>query len=377
MSKKITIQFLVHQFAREQAKKLKLGNYEEDLTLFEKLNPTRDVKTATFKYYMREMTDPSFSKYKGGSIGQNIITQATTKEKEEIKLFSLSKYNPDPKLFIPLQTGKPIDLMISKVGGFMPGTTIMFDGGPGTGKTTSGTDSLVFIKRKHPKKKCLYLNSEMKPLDLAAERFERPSLNEINDIFLLAEYQNAKKAIEEVLMMGWDFVLADSFDHICRRLKAQGARNPEAFILDLMAKHNDDAFETGHHTTFLVIQQVTKGGDFKGTNNQKHDTTAFIHAEFDDEGKRYLWAEKNRRNGRDVNRRLYYSLVDGDVVYDLVRWTKDQTLDQRAEDEKNNMKKEDEVFNLMFSKDNKLKNPNPKKPKKSKKKVAEEAEEKA
>jgi hypothetical protein len=68
-----------------------------------------------------------------------------------------------------------------------------------------------------------------------------------------------------------------------------------------------------------------------------------------------------------VNRRLYYSLVDGDVKYDLARWTKDQTLDQRAEDEKNNVKREDAVFNMMFSKDDKLKNPNPKKAKKAKK----------
>ena len=320
---------------------------------------------------MCEMTDPSFSKYKGGSIGQNIITTSATKIKEEIKLFSLKKYNPDPKLFIPLKTGKPIDLMISKIGGFMPGTTIMFDGGPGTGKTTSGTDSLVHIKRNSPKKKCLYLNSEMKPLDLAAERFERPSLNEIEDIFLLSEYTNAKKSLEEVLMMGWDFVLVDSLDHICRKLKSQGARNPESMMLELMAKHNDNALDTGHFTTFFVIQQVNKTGGFKGSNNQKHDTTAFIHAEFDEEGKRFLSAEKNRRNGRDINRRLYYTLVDGDVKYDLERWVKDQTLDQRADDEKNNVKREDTIFDSIFAKDDKNKNPNPKKPKKSKKVASE------
>lgn len=364
----------VHEFAQKNADKLQLGNYEADLELFEKLNQGIEVKFPTFKYYMREMTDPSFSKYKGGTLGQSIITKSTTKEQEKIVLFSLKKYKPDPKLFIPMKTGKPIDLMISKSGGFMPGTTIMFDGGPGTGKTTTGTDTLVSIKKLQPKKKGLYLNSEMKPLDLAAERLERPSLNEIEDIFLLAEYTNSKKAIENVLLMGWDFVLIDSLDHLCRRLKAQGVRNPEEWMLDIMAKHNDDAFETGHHTTFLVIQQVTKGGVFKGSNDQKHDTTAFIHAEFDDEGKRFLTAEKNRRNGNDLFRKLYYTLdKTGDVIYDLDRWKKDQLLDLRAAQEKGELAKEDTTFNTMFAKDDKQTNPNPNGKKKKKKKGSVEA----
>lgn len=360
---------VVHKFAKDHAQELQLGNYQEDLKLFESLNPTLRVQSATFKYYLREMTDQTWNKYIGGTIGENIVAAASVKKKEEIKLFSLREYNPDPKLFIPMKTGKPIDLMISMTGGFMPGTTIMFDGGPGTGKTTSGTDSLVCIKRKQPRKKCLYLNSEMKPLDLAAERLERPLLNEIDSIFLLAEYADAKQAIEDVLAMGWDFVLADSLDHICRRLKAQGVRNPDEFMLDIMAKHNDDALNTGHHTTFFVIQQVTKGGVFKGSNDQKHDTTAFIHAEFDEEGKRYLWAEKNRRNGRDVNRKLYYTLVDGEVTYDLNRWTKDQLLDVRALEERELMTKESGVFGTLFMKDDKLVNPNPAPKKKSKKKI--------
>ena len=363
--KKVTLQNLVHEFAKTQ--KLELGNYENDLKLFETLHPDRDVKFPTFKYYMREMTDPNFSKYKGGDVGQSIITKSSEKEQEKIVLFSLKGYNPDKKLFIPMKTGKPIDLVISKDGGFMPGTTVMFDGGPGGGKTTIGTDSLVAIKKLQPKKKGLYLNSEMKPLDLAAERKERPSLNKIEHTFLLADYKNTKKALENVLMLGWDFVLIDSMDHICRRLKKQGVRNPDEFFLDLLASHNDNAFETGHHTTFFVIQQVTKSGVFKGSNDQKHDTTAFVHAEFDDSGKRYIWAEKNRRNGNDIYRKMYHDLVKGEVVYDVERWEKDKLIDKRALEEKENVKKEDGVFNTLFLKDSKETNPNPGK---AKKKVA-------
>lgn len=357
MKKTTSMRALVHKFATDHADSLQLGNYQQDSDLFESMNPNLNIPFATFKYYLREMTDPTFSKYIGGKLGDQIIAKSSVKVREAINLFSLKKYNPDPKLFIPMKTKKPIDLMMSLTGGFMPGTTIMLDGGPGTGKTTTGTDSLVSIQRNNSKIKSLYLNSEMKPLDLAAERLERKSLNDLDNILLLSEYKDMKHAIEDVLAMGWDFVLIDSMDHICRRLKNQGVRNPEEYMLELFAKHNDDFFKTGHYTTFLVIQQVTKGGVFKGSNDQKHDTTAFIHAEFDEEGKRYLWAEKNRRNGRDVNRKLYYSLENGEVVYDEDRWKKDQLLDVRALEEKEMIKKEDKFFESMFLSDDKMVNP--------------------
>lgn len=352
MAKKITISSTVHEFAETQAKNLNLGSYEEDFKLFEKLNPTLEVRFDTFKYYMREKTDPTFSRYKGGKSGEEIVTAASSKKQEEIKLFSMRGYNPDKKLFVPMKTGKGIDSLISKTGGFMPGTTIMFSGGPGTGKTTNGTDCLVNIKRKNPKKKCLYLNSEMKQLDLAAERLERDILNEMTDILLLAEYTNPKKAIENVLAMGWDFVLVDSFDHIIRRLKSMGVKNPDSYLLDLMSRHNDDAFKTGHYTTFLVIQQVTKGGTFKGSNDQIHDTTTYIHAEYDEEGKRFISAHKNRRNGGDVHRRMYYTLVDGEVQYDKERWDRDQLLDIRAAEEKSKIDEEGTAFSNIFRDDN-------------------------
>lgn len=341
--KKKTVREIVYQFAKEQ--KLKFENYKEDYKLFSSLNKEKYVGFSWFKFYLKE----------SNLLKIVVSNNVTIKEKEKISLFSLKNYHPSKDLFVSMKTGKPIDLMISKTGGFMPGTTIMFDGGPGTGKTTTGTDTIIYIKRNHPKKKILFLNSEMKPLDLAAERLERPLLDEIENIFLLSEYNDAKSAIENILLQGWDFILVDSFDHICRRLTAQGILGVEKFMLELFSKHNDNKFNTGHHSTFFVIQQVTKGGTFKGSNSQKHDTTAFIHAEFDEEGKRHLWAEKNRRNGNDINRKLYYTLLKGDVIYDIDNWNKAKLIDQRAEQEKSNIAVEDKNFDFIFAKHDKIK----------------------
>jgi hypothetical protein len=45
-----------------------------------------------------------------------------------------------------------------------------------------------------------------------------------------------------------------------------------------------------------------------------------IEIMFDEAGRRYLEFSKNRRGGSMVKRRLYYSLVAGEVAWDEVAW---------------------------------------------------------
>ena len=59
------------------------------------------------------------------------------------------------------------------------------------------------------------------------------------------------------------------------------------------------------NTTFLIIQQVTKGGEFAGSNRFKHMLTGMAEMRFADNG-RYLSFSKNRRGG-EMNR-LFFSL---------------------------------------------------------------------
>ena len=59
------------------------------------------------------------------------------------------------------------------------------------------------------------------------------------------------------------------------------------------------------NTAFLIIQQVTKGGEFAGSNRFKHMLTGMGHMKFT-EGSRVLFFSKNRRGG-EMNK-LFFSL---------------------------------------------------------------------
>ena len=56
----------------------------------------------------------------------------------------------------------------------------------------------------------------------------------------------------------------------------------------------------------MIIQQVTKGGEFAGSNRFKHMITAMAHMKFTPEGSRAIWFSKNRRGG-EMNK-LHFSL---------------------------------------------------------------------
>ena len=56
----------------------------------------------------------------------------------------------------------------------------------------------------------------------------------------------------------------------------------------------------------MIIQQVTKGGEFAGSNRFKHMITAMAHIKFQPEGGRAIWFSKNRRGG-EMNK-LHFDL---------------------------------------------------------------------
>jgi predicted ATP-dependent serine protease len=53
----------------------------------------------------------------------------------------------------------------------------------------------------------------------------------------------------------------------------------------------------------MIIQQVTKGGEFAGSNRFKHMITAMAHMKFV-EGGRAMWFSKNRRGG-EMNKQFF------------------------------------------------------------------------
>tara|TARA_R110000868_G_scaffold25738_1_gene100076 strand:- start:1131 stop:1583 length:453 start_codon:yes stop_codon:yes gene_type:complete len=118
-----------------------------------------------------------------------------------------------------------------------------------------------------------------------------------------------------------------------------------------MGKHNLANNDRKCYTSFLNIQQVTKGGTFVGSNRLKHMTTGMMEIRFVEEGDddRYITFAKNRRG--NVGKRMYFSLhSEGDVTYDVEKFNQAERLHDIKLKEKETIKggklKFEELFKL-------------------------------
>jgi KaiC/GvpD/RAD55 family RecA-like ATPase len=247
-----------------------------------------------------------------------------TKQKESVKIVKLTDFNFPPEVFIPLKSGKFIDNITSKKGGTMPATISVVVGEPGSGKTTMLVDKMAGIEKNNPNRRCLYISSEMNPIDNRELAEELPQLMNLNTLYL-ADYDNPKAALEEALDMGWDYVLMDSFMDVKDKIKdsqnKMNASTVETWLINLLVKHTKGQNETGKFTAFDVIQHITKGGEYAGSTKLKHNTTAMMYVRIDEvTGQRYLVYVKNRRG--DIRKKLYMVLdkVTGELNYDVKKY---------------------------------------------------------
>lgn len=247
-----------------------------------------------------------------------------TKQKESVKIVKLTDFNFPPEVFIPLKSGKFIDTVISKKGGTMPATISIVVGEPGSGKTTMLVDKMTGIERHNPDKKCLYISSEMNPIDNRELAEELPQLMNLNTLYM-ADYDNPKLALEQALDMGWDYVIMDSFMDVKDKIKdsqnKMNASTVETWLINLLVKHTKGQNEGKKYTAFDVIQHITKGGEYAGSTKLKHNTTAMVYVRIDEvTGQRYLVYVKNRRG--DIRKKLYMILdkVSGEINYDSKKY---------------------------------------------------------
>jgi predicted ATP-dependent serine protease len=82
------------------------------------------------------------------------------------------------------------------------------------------------------------------------------------------------------------------------------SKKAETELLNLFERHNLGQNDSEVNTAFLVIQQVTKGGEFAGSNRFKHMMTGMAHMKWTKEGDRTFFFSKNRRGG-DMSVRLF------------------------------------------------------------------------
>ena len=116
-----------------------------------------------------------------------------------------------------------------------------------------------------------------------------------------------------------------------------------------MVQNNKGKNDENKYTSFLAIQQVTKGGNFVGSNKLKHNTTGMIELRYSSEfsGDRYAKVTKNRRGFK--HEKIYFSLENvNEVEYDQKRLDRDDDIKKRLQKEKEILLSEEAKFNRIF-----------------------------
>ena len=279
-------------------------------------------------------------------------TVATTLSKKP-KAVRLDDLEYDPSIFKTLHTGTIVDKMFSNKGGVPKACNFIVIGDPGVGKTTVGLDIIADVQRTSGAK-VLFISGEMNEVDMYEYMERYPKFGQI-DIIFLADYvdENPKLVIEEMLKNGYDVVLGDSFVEIQDTVKEacyMTTSQAEKWLIDLMVSHNKGNNKAGLYTTFLMIQQVTKGGNFVGSNKLKHNTTGMLEIRFsggENSQLRYMEFTKNRRGSS--NKKLYFGLNKPEHVnWNQEKWQLDEDSRKRLDQEMESLAQEAEDFEKLL-----------------------------
>lgn len=278
------------------------------------------------------------------------LTSAKAKSPIKVTLTKLDDLKINDSLFVPIKTNTIFDQFVSTEGGFMPGTNIMAAGAPGVGKTTVLLDLLSAAHESG--KKVLFISAEMSQIDMARYLKRFPHWGQLPILFL-ADYVDEcpKSVINQVLNEGWDLVLTDSYTEVNDTVKEAcnlTRGKVEKWFLDLMISHNKANNRAGIYTTFITILQLSKGGQFVGSNKLKHMTTSMMSLDWEggeNAGRRFMEFSKNRCGA--VNKKLYFS-IEGGVKLDEARYARDLFNDELISTEKKQLETEADAFDKLF-----------------------------
>ena len=225
-----------------------------------------------------------------------------------LKTVKMSDLSFDPQLFRPMKSGRVIDAHFSSEGGLMKGTNYAIVGDPGIGKTTVMLDMLADLQAKG--QKVLFISGEMNQIDMFGYVKRFPKFGQLPILFM-GDYceDNALEVVKSILSEGWDVVLIDSMAEVQNAVVDthkgwMSSKKAETELLNLFERNNLGQNDSEVNTSFLVIQQVTKGGEFAGSNRFKHMMTGMAHMKWTKEGDRTFFFSKNRRGG-DMSIRMF------------------------------------------------------------------------
>lgn len=309
----------------------------------------------TNQHWVLELNDEYFIMPFAGksSSPTNTAHPAIPNTPRVINLVEVADLEYDPSIFIPMKTNEPIDYMFSSEGGIYPATNYMIIGDPGIGKSTQTLDLIAKIRQNDPNKKILFISGEMNDIDMFGYVQRYPAFGRIPTLFL-CDYldDNPMEVLEQTYKQGFDIILIDSFIEVQEAIQAacnMSRTQAEKWMIDMMIQHNKGNNDDKRYTSFLAIQQVTKGGNFVGSNKLKHNTTGMIELRYSNEfsGDRFAKVTKNRRGFK--HEKIFFSLDNpNSVEYDSKRLERDEEIRRRLQREKEILLSEEEKFNTIF-----------------------------
>lgn len=233
----------------------------------------------------------------------------------DVKLFRGSDLSFSDSLFKPFKTNTELDIILSTEGGLMPGVSMMFAGGPGSGKTTIVLDMLSrFTQQGY---KSLFISGEMDEIGHYKYCKRMPQFGCVQTLFLKDYIDNVKEVIEYVFDQGYDVVGVDSIAEVLEMYKDQNggtAKQAEIWYLKLQDKVKKGHNKGNYYTSFINIQQMTKSDEFLGSNRLKHMMEAYCAIERSKDGlERSMHFEKNRDCDKDF--KIFFSIYKDGVHY--------------------------------------------------------------
>lgn len=249
------------------------------------------------------------------------------------------------------RTGGLVDQLLSdhtEDGGLYSGTANIVVGESGVGKSTVMLQILAMIKREQPDARILYISSEMTRNDLFFFYAKMPIIGTVPTL-LLMDYIMGRFDIvlkDTINSDDYDIILLDSYqDTIVKMSDVLGWKSTRAatWLTNMIIEAADK-----NGKAIFAIQHLTKGGQYVASTYLKHATTSMMEMRFDEAGRRYVEFSKNRRGGSNINRRLYYSLVNGELVWDEVAWNQEIEASTLAASESSRRSSLESKFNDLF-----------------------------